>query len=114
MTVFADFPMMILTAPPGTVPKASSVGAILTFCLSAVLSSHCGAAPLGSAPAGRTTEWNPTETAVRIVTEKEGAATRFYVQNEEYCEVTMTVDMHLVNLEGNIGFPYTATFPARK
>ena len=94
--------------------KLPSIGAILSFFTTALLVCHCSAAPVGSAPAGRTTELNPRETAVRIVTERDGAATRFYVQNDEYCEVTMTVDMNLVNLSGNIGFPYTATFPARQ
>src|SRR5438477_3240725 len=97
-----------------TLQRPPGISAILASFLTATLWCDCCAAPVGSAPAGRTTDWNPTETAVRIVTERDGAATRFYVQNDEYCEVTMTVDMNLVNLTGNIGFPYTATFPARQ
>ena len=69
---------------------------------------------LATEPAGRPTGPTPLQTAVKIVTEREGNATRFYVQNDEYCEVTMTFDMGLVNLKGNTTFPYTATFPAKK
>lgn len=65
-------------------------------------------------PAGRTTEQTAPETAVKLIAERDGTATRFYVQNDEYCEVTMTVDMNLVNLHGDTNFPYTATFPPRK
>ena len=53
------------------------------------------------------------ETAVKIKTTHEGGATHFYVENDEYCEVTMTFDMGLQNMQGSTRFPYTATFPAR-
>jgi murein DD-endopeptidase MepM/ murein hydrolase activator NlpD len=54
------------------------------------------------------------ETAVKVTTQKnQGGATQFLVQNDEYCEVTMTFDMALQNMQGNMLFPYTATFPAR-
>ena len=105
--------MMITTAQSGHLRKPPSIGVLLIIGLTAMLLCDCGVAAAGSPPAGRTTELTATETAVRIVTERDGAATRFYVQNDEYCEVTMTVEMRLVNLTGNIGFPYTATFPAR-
>src|SRR5215468_11801027 len=52
--------------------------------------------------------------AVKVTTRRDGDKTRFYVDNEEYCEVTMTFDMGLKNLEGNKSFPYTATFPPRQ
>jgi murein DD-endopeptidase MepM/ murein hydrolase activator NlpD len=45
---------------------------------------------------------------------RDGNLTRLFVENNEYSEITMTLDMHLVNLKGNVAFPYTATFPARK
>ncbi len=51
---------------------------------------------------------------VKVVTKREGDVTRFYVENQEYCEVTMTFDMHVVNLKGEIEFPYTTTFPGRQ
>lgn len=53
------------------------------------------------------------EPAVKVSTTHEGGSTQFFVDNEEYCEVTMTFDMGLVNLKGNTPFPYTATFPPR-
>jgi murein DD-endopeptidase MepM/ murein hydrolase activator NlpD len=57
----------------------------------------------------------PAETkAVKVSTRREGERTCFYVENQEYCEVTMTFEMGLVNLEGNTRFPYTATFPPRQ
>jgi hypothetical protein len=64
--------------------------------------------------AGKTIEPLGPVTAVKVTTDREGSLTRFYVQNDEYCEVTMTFDMGLVNLKGNTRFPYTATFPPLK
>lgn len=75
--------------------------------------SCCTGQPVTPEPVGRPTDPPPQKSAVKILTERDGAGTRFYVQNDEYCEVTMTFDMGLVNLKGNTGFPYTATFPAR-
>lgn len=40
--------------------------------------------------------------------------TRFYVENKEFCEITMTFEMTLVNLRGEKQFPCTMTFPARQ
>jgi murein DD-endopeptidase MepM/ murein hydrolase activator NlpD len=54
-----------------------------------------------------------TETAVKVTTRHEGGATQFVVENEEYCEVTMTFVMGLQNMRGSAQFPYTATFPPR-
>lgn len=51
---------------------------------------------------------------MKITAERDGANTRFFVENDEYSEVTMTLDMSLVNLKGDVRFPYTATFPPRK
>jgi murein DD-endopeptidase MepM/ murein hydrolase activator NlpD len=50
--------------------------------------------------------------SLKIVQKREGDATRFYVNNLEQTEVTVTFEMELVNLKGNIPLPYTATFPA--
>jgi murein DD-endopeptidase MepM/ murein hydrolase activator NlpD len=49
-----------------------------------------------------------------VNTKRVGHSTRFLVENNEYCEVTMTFDMSLRNLAGEHPFPYTATFPARQ
>ncbi len=84
------------------------------FCLALAQLGWAGGTPAPVAePAGRPTDPAPSETAVKIFTERDGDATRFYVQNNEFCEVTMTFDMSLVNLKGNTHFPYTATFPAK-
>ena len=57
----------------------------------------------------------PSESsAVKVTTRREGEVTHFYVENKEFCEVTMTFEMGLVNLKGDSKFPYTATFPARQ
>jgi len=91
-----------------------SLRLIAAFCLAWAL-RVCGATPAPVAePAGRISEANPAATAVKVTIERDGGATRFYVANDEYCEVTMTFDMGLVNLKGDTRFPYTATFPPRK
>ncbi|MDB6030083.1 MAG: family peptidase [Verrucomicrobiales bacterium] len=53
-----------------------------------------------------------TNKSVKIVTKKEGDATRFFVHNLEQTEVTVTFEMELENLKGSLPLPYTATFPA--
>jgi murein DD-endopeptidase MepM/ murein hydrolase activator NlpD len=51
------------------------------------------------------------KTAVKVTTERgRGGSTRFFVENSELSEVTMTFDFSTVNLKGNVTFPYTATF----
>lgn len=52
--------------------------------------------------------------AVKILTKREGEVTHFYVQNDEYSEITMTFEMNLVHLKSSAGQPFTATFPARQ
>src|SRR5215208_2148706 len=51
--------------------------------------------------------------AVTVLTGREGDVTHFYVDNQEFCEVTMTFEIGLQNLKGNTPFPFTATFPPR-
>jgi murein DD-endopeptidase MepM/ murein hydrolase activator NlpD len=52
--------------------------------------------------------------AVTVTTKCEDGVTRFYVENKELCEITMTFGLDLSNLKGNVEFPFTATFPAQK
>jgi murein DD-endopeptidase MepM/ murein hydrolase activator NlpD len=52
--------------------------------------------------------------AVKVTTKCEDGVTRFYVENKELCEITMTFGLDVSNLKGNVEFPYTATFPAQK
>jgi hypothetical protein len=47
---------------------------------------------------------------VRIQTVRDGNMTRFIVENLELCEITMTFEMDLVNMQGNVAFPHTGTF----
>src|SRR5689334_19987422 len=58
---------------------------------------------------GCTSPSSPEATAVRVTAERDGDLTRFFVENNEYSEITMTLDMSVVNLKGNVQFPYTAT-----
>jgi len=51
---------------------------------------------------------------VNVTTSREGRLTHFYVENQEYCEVTMTFEMGLRNLKADAAFPYTVSFPARQ
>jgi len=52
--------------------------------------------------------------AVKVTTKRDGMLTRFYVENDELCEITMSFDVALLNLKSETKFPYTATFPAGK
>jgi murein DD-endopeptidase MepM/ murein hydrolase activator NlpD len=52
--------------------------------------------------------------AVTVTAEREGQVTHFCVENNEFCEVTMTFEMGLVNLKGPGKFPLTVTFPPKK
>ncbi len=63
---------------------------------------------------GCTSASSPEATAVKVTTQRQGGVSRFYVENDEFCEVTMTFEMRLRNLRGEHRFPYTATFPARQ
>ena len=56
----------------------------------------------------------PETRAVRVITKRGGDVTRFYVENNELCEITMTFDLKAVNLKGTGQFPFTGTFPPRQ
>lgn len=50
-------------------------------------------------------------TAVQVIPERnQGGSTTFNVENAELSEVTMTFDLSTENLQGDVAFPYTATF----
>jgi len=49
--------------------------------------------------------------AVKVTKSREGDVTHFWVQNDECGEITMTFEMGLVNLRGNVHFPFTTTLP---
>jgi murein DD-endopeptidase MepM/ murein hydrolase activator NlpD len=82
------------------------------FLLMIAFSSHL----TGSCGSGRGSFSAPPAEpkVVKVSTTRDGEKTRFFVDNQEFCEVTMTFEMGLVNLQGTTGFPYTATFPARQ
>jgi len=63
---------------------------------------------------GGDAEVSTVKTAVKVLTEREGDVTRFRIENKEFGEVTMTFEMKLVNLKGDVGFPCTVTCPPRQ
>jgi len=74
------------------------------------------AAASGTAPSASHT-LEPARAPVqglRVITKREGEATRFYVVNDELCEITVTFDVALTHLKGSVQFPYTTIFPARQ
>jgi hypothetical protein len=64
--------------------------------------------------AGCTSQTSPEATAVKVSTERVDGTTRFFVENNEFCDVTMTFAVKLRNLKCDHPFPYTATFPPRQ
>src|SRR5215470_91352 len=82
------------------------------LCALTALTLVLAGGPAVSARGGFSAPPAQTQT-VSVTTRRDGNKTRFYVDNQEYCEITMTFDMGLKNLEGNQRFPYTATFPPR-
>ncbi len=67
-------------------------------------------------PDGATDCWpvNPEAKGVKITTRREGGVTRFYVENSEFCDITLTFQVGLLNLRSGARFPYTASFPPRQ
>ncbi len=83
-------------------------------CASVLLGCSITAGMLTAPEQGSVGPVTPEPKTVRVITQRDGATTRFLVDNQELCEITMTFDMRLENLESNEGFPFTATFPAGK
>lgn len=50
---------------------------------------------------------------VRIYSTRDGDVTRFWVENNELCEITVTFAVHTRNLDSTVPLPHTATFPAQ-
>jgi len=48
---------------------------------------------------------------LQVIPCREGNVTRFFVQNLEAAEITVTFDLALMNLKGSVRFPFTSTFP---
>ena len=100
--------MLLMTTPKLFNPV------ILAACL-AFMALACGRTVSPARPTnGSASEVAPDQSAVKVVTRREGAETHFYVENKEYCEVTMTFDMGLENLGSQVCFPFTKTFPPRQ
>lgn len=104
------------SAIPKRFQKKTSVCAFALALAGATLSGllFAGTGQTATPAQGKASEAPAPPRSVLVTTEREGDATRFYVQNKEFCEITMTFDMNLVNLKGSVPFPYTATFAPRQ
>lgn len=60
-------------------------------------------------PAGKAT--TSGSKLVHVMTRRDGEVTRFFVENQERGEVTMTFDFDLTNMKPSKAFPLTATVP---
>jgi murein DD-endopeptidase MepM/ murein hydrolase activator NlpD len=63
---------------------------------------------------GSASEVAAEASAVTVSARREGDMTHFYVENNEFSEITMTFEMGLENMTGDVSFPYTTTFPPRQ
>lgn len=54
------------------------------------------------------------ERPVRVFSVQEGDLTRFYVRNDERCEVTMTFELRTTNLDCDRPMPLTGVYPPRQ
>jgi murein DD-endopeptidase MepM/ murein hydrolase activator NlpD len=92
--------------------------ALCSASLIGLVSACAGRTPVRSTPASTKSDSppaaSPASRTVQVIARREGEATRFYVENNELCEVTMTFEMRLVNLKSSRSLPYTATFPGQQ
>jgi murein DD-endopeptidase MepM/ murein hydrolase activator NlpD len=56
----------------------------------------------------------PQKKLVRVFTRTEGDVTRFFVENLELAEITMTFNFALTNLKGSVELPLTQTFASQQ
>src|SRR5215510_9715010 len=80
--------------------------------LTSLLSASCFCACAKDTPIREKGFAQEKAPAVKVITKRDGTTTRFYVENDELCEITMSFDLDLLNLKSATKFPYTATFPA--
>ena len=95
-------------------PPRLAGAAVALLCASVLLGCQINAGLGPGSERGVSSAAGAASRTVRVVTEREGEATRFLVDNQELCEVTMTFDMRLANLSCDEQFPFTATFPPGK
>ena len=92
-----------------TVPKPDTAERLLSWIVA--LSFLFAIGVFGEEPAGKVASH---ETLIRISTVKEGAATHLFIENVQAAEVTVTLEMDLVNLDATVKFPCTMTLPGKK
>lgn len=93
---------------PVNLAKVLFLGALIQFV------SASGTQPAAPGSDGTPCKTAPEARTVQVTTTHEGNATHFNVRNDEFCEVTMTFDLGLVNLKSDVQFPYTTTLPPRQ
>jgi hypothetical protein len=74
-----------------------------------VYASACDSPSLHGTGASAGSDFNDLK-AVRVFSQREDGLIRFFVDNRELCEITMTFELSLVNLSSSVGLPHTATF----
>ena len=100
----AEFSQRVLGSP------LSLFGRLFVSC--AVIISVCACRNVQrtvAPPAGKSA--TSVTKLVHVVTRRDGDITRFFVENQERGEVTMTFDFDLTNLKPSKDFPLTATLP---
>jgi murein DD-endopeptidase MepM/ murein hydrolase activator NlpD len=82
--------------------------------LAALAALGSAAAPVAAPADPDASATAPELSSVKVSACKDGDVTRFFVENKELCEVTMTFEMRLKNLKSSVPMPYTATFAPGK
>lgn len=84
---------------------------VVCFALVRLLATSVAACTGG---ASEVTEPAANRSTVRIITQREGENIRVLVDNREACEVTVTLELRVVNLVSDQPLPLVKTFPARR
>jgi murein DD-endopeptidase MepM/ murein hydrolase activator NlpD len=107
-------PFLRLISRPGWLLKPSFLLALPATLLISLVGFRCFAAGDTEAAQGNISAVTAEAKAVKVSIKREGDVTRFYVENDELCEITMTFEMGLVNLKSSLPIPATMTFPPRE
>ncbi len=91
--------------------------ALCSACLIGLVSACAARTPAKAGSISQTETPRPRvghTTDVQVIARRDGETTRFFVQNDELCETTVTFEMNLVNLKPSHELPYTMSFPPRQ
>jgi len=76
-----------------------------------LLLSLTGASRPAVATHNSASEVSSETNAVTISPHREGDVTHFFVENNEFSEITMTFEMSLIEMKSDVSFPYTVVIP---